>query len=165
MNHHLFDKDIRILEPSCGDGVFIERLLEKKRDDKRKYEIDLVEKDAFELNKVVARFGTSYQHNRLYYYQEDYLEFQKRNTNKKYDLVIGNPPYINKKFMEDKQITLSEEILREAALKPYTIKNIWIAFLLSAVKKVENDGIVCFVLPAEIMQVKHSEKIREYLFF
>jgi adenine-specific DNA-methyltransferase len=157
-----FKKDIRILEPSCGDGVFVRHLLEKEKLlGSRNCEIDLVEKNAMELKKVSMNYGTSYLF-QLNYYEEDYLNFQKRIT-KKYDLIIGNPPYINKKVMEEEQIALAEEILKGAGFKPYTIKNIWIAFLVSAVEKVECDGILCFVLPAEIMQVKHSEKIREYL--
>jgi adenine-specific DNA-methyltransferase len=158
-----FDDKINILEPSCGDGVFINSLincgiLKNSKD----IDISLVEINQSELSKIQVIVNKLQSEFNMSFINEDYLEFQTNNSNK-YDLIVGNPPYINKRLMSQNQITLSNGILEKAGILPANIKNIWTSFLVSAVTALEEDGVVCFVLPSELMQVKHSEPIREYL--
>ncbi|MCM3082146.1 Eco57I restriction-modification methylase domain-containing protein [Brevibacillus invocatus] len=164
-NYFPTTNDLDILEPSCGDGVFIKSIISQTelRQDMN-LDVTGIELDQKELNKIrrktkrVALTGV-----RFLFENEDFLKYQKENT-KKYDLVIGNPPYINKKYLLEEQKILSNEILKKAKIEPSVVKNIWIAFLISSVLLLKENGVVCFILPSELLQVKHSSPIRDYLF-
>ena len=55
------------------------------------------------------------------------------------------------------------QIHLEQNLSDKRINNIWTAFLISAISKLEDDGILAFVLPLELLQVKFTSEIRELL--
>lgn len=159
---YTFNKEINILEPSCGDGVFINSLTAFSKSKDFNFNISLVEIDKKELSKIENNNKGKYKNIRFSYYSQDFLMFQVNNK-KKYDLIIGNPPYINKRYMSSEQVEIGNKILEDLNVSPSTIKNIWIAFLVSATASLNEDGVLCFVLPSEILQVNHSSSIRNYL--
>ena len=150
-------KEVSILEPSCGDARFIDSIL-KYSPIKQKLNIDLVEKNISEQKKLNKKFAANKNININH---RDYLNFHFE-SNKKYDLIIGNPPYVHKKSLSKNQIEKCEKIHKESDLKK-TIKNLWVAFLVSATQKIKDEGIVCFVLPSEIMQVEYAKELRKLL--
>jgi len=157
--------NINVLEPSCGDGVFLNELLCNKNFLSRKKSfICTVEKDNLELEKA-KRYKKEFTQNQIKtsYNSMDFLDFVPKH-NKKYDLIIGNPPYINKKFLTNKQKESSKEILRGINLEVSTIYNIWIPFVVGCAELLSKNGVLCLVLPAELLQVKYAEPIRRYLF-
>ncbi len=143
-----------VLEPSCGDGNFLEAL-EMYFDENMV--ITAVEKNNIELlkakNKVNKNKGT--------FYNENYLKFQERDKNE-YDLVLGNPPYVSKKYLNDEDISIMKEILSRFNLKISNL-NLWIPFVLSSIEKVNDTGNLALVLPAEILLTISSEGIRKIL--
>lgn len=151
-----------ILEPSCGDGRFVKSLLNSDNLPPSS-EITLVEKDAIELKKTLDFISSNDKiESKIHSCECDFLDFQKNDT-KKYSLIIGNPPYINKKLLSEKQIELCQNIHTEAGLSSKFIKNIWTAFLLSSIECLEDNGTLCMVLPSELLQVKYSKEIRDFI--
>ena len=77
--------DYDILEPSCGDGVFLEQL---KKKDFSFQSVTAIEFDTIEANKAnqidIANKKVINQDFHLYC----------NTTSQKFDLVVGNPPYI-----------------------------------------------------------------------
>lgn len=159
-----FNEEIDILEPSCGDGVFLKSLLKYTKTKKNyKINIHIIEKDNDELSKAIKLFKKNDSNNKtLSYYCGDYLDYS-RNINKRYNLVIGNPPYIKRNLLNKNQIDISNNILKESEIEKTTVMNIWIPFLISAVQSLKEKGILCFVLPAELLQVEYSKEVRSYL--
>ncbi|MFA7285399.1 MAG: N-6 DNA methylase [Candidatus Paceibacterota bacterium] len=170
---HLFDKydfsnSINVLEPSSGDGNFFDSMFSNTTFKGRfklpkNITIDAIEKDKEEIEiskkKNKKRLLASQKIN---YFNEDYLEFNKKNK-KKFDLVIGNPPYIKSNYLTKKQIESCEAIHKGANLSPKSIKNIWTSFLISGVQSLNENGVICFVLPAELLQVIYAKELRGYL--
>lgn len=150
-----FDKKtcITVLEPSVGDGAFLEVLAQYGNIDIKLTALDInveeLSKASFKWTKQDASFE-----------KQDFLDF--KNT-QKYSAIIGNPPYIKKNRLSEKQISLCKEIHAEAKLTDASVKNIWTTFLVKANTLLVNNGILAFVLPSELLQVKFAEEIREYL--
>jgi DNA (cytosine-5)-methyltransferase 1 len=97
------NKDTFILEPSVGCGSFLFQILKKYKDCKNKINIDLFDIDENNLDyiKIILKSLKIPENIRINFYNEDFLKFK---FNKKYDLVIGNPPFgklINKNRLED----------------------------------------------------------------
>ena len=152
----------KILEPSCGDGRFVRSLLNNGNLSSSS-EITLVEKDAIELNKSLDIINSNGKIDlKIHSYECDFLDLQLNST-KKYSLIIGNPPYINKKLLSEVQIKLCQNIHNDAGLSSKFIKNIWTAFLLNSIMNLDQEGILCMVLPSELLQVKYSKEIRNYI--
>jgi adenine-specific DNA-methyltransferase len=162
-NHYSLPQDISVLESSVGDGVFIRSLLNSPNVKTKKLTLEMVERENKELEKtlLVANKLKS-KRVKVISHHRDYLEFEKTNQNK-YDLIIGNPPYIRKNHLSKKQLKLCEGIHKRAKLSDKKIKNIWTAFLIGAVESLNENGIISLVLPAELLQVSYTKELRNYL--
>lgn len=169
----LFDKDhfevggdINILEPSAGDGIFISSLITHAISKKKikSAQIDIVEKNNNELKKVenIKKNNPVTKKVKFNFYNVDFLKFQNKNKTK-YDLVIANPPYIKKNYLTKDQLDICRQIHDSAELSKNRIKNIWTAFLISAVKNLNDKGAIGFVLPAEFLQVSFTAEIRDFI--
>jgi adenine-specific DNA-methyltransferase len=149
---------LEILEPSAGDGVFVRSFSECHQLLERIKKIVAVEKNKRELNKVVTDSSKEI----LKKVHSDFLLFQKK-TNKKFDLVVGNPPYIKKNHLKPNQIKICKEIHGRFSLLDHEPKNIWTAFLVRGIEFTNENGILAFILPSEILQVKFAEELRQLL--
>lgn len=165
LSHYLILNDnIDILEPSVGDGVFIKSLnnnLFQKTD--KTISITSIEKYKKELEKAVVESRSNRSKNiHFTFYKNDFLKIQKE-LNKKFSYILGNPPYIKRRFLNKTQIELGKEIHKNADLPESAFKNIWSAFLIRCSELLTENGILAFVLPSELLQVKFSQVIRSYL--
>lgn len=77
--------------------------------------------------------------------------------------IIGNPPYINLKNMDQLTIEKGRQLFESVGIKPSVMQNLWGAFLVGAVQLLKPDGTIFFVLPTEFLQVQFAEKLRLYL--
>lgn len=153
---------ISILEPSVGDGNFaaaISNNIQLERFDE--VNLTVVEREALELEKAIDRVNDNVSLNTFH---KDYLLFHNSN-NSLYSLIIGNPPYVKSSLLSNSQKKICKTIHTDSGLADRKINNIWTAFLVSAIQKLEDNGVVAFVLPLELLQVKFSEEIRDLLKF
>lgn len=148
--------NLSVLEPSSGDGIFIQAIYNHKTLSKKIQTVVAVEREKEELEKVKAISKAK----SLQTVHADFLEFQKDNE-QKFDLVIGNPPYFKKNLLDEKQISLCENIHKLfPSLSENKIKNIWTAFLVRSINFVNKKGVLAFVLPSELLQVKFAAELR-----
>lgn len=155
------NNNLNILEPSCGDGIFLKYLFSNSDVLSKDIKIDIIEINSKELKKSLERINRLKTNSvEVKDYNIDYLEY---NTDTKYDIVIGNPPYITRKYLSEKQIKLCEKMLSKMKISNKKIMNIWIYFLLRAVSQLKKKGVLFFVLPAEILQVSYAKNLRKYL--
>lgn len=147
---------LSILEPSCGDGRFIRSLLTHYKN--YKIHIDGVEFDQSTFKNTKLAFDNNQNVSIIW---DDFLSFHP--LDKHYDLIIGNPPYINKKLLTGEQLTFLRNILSYNDISLLADKNIWTAFIVKSVNLLKDDGILAFVLPLELLQVKFSIYIQNFL--
>jgi adenine-specific DNA-methyltransferase len=154
-------KTISVLEPSVGDGSFVKAIAKSDKLDKfSKINLTIVEKDNLELEK--AKIIDMNIKLNILPHNSDYLNFHFEDSND-YSLIIGNPPYVKKNLLNDNQKELAKNIHNESELSNKSINNIWTSFLISGISKLKKDGILAFILPLELLQVKFSEEIRTLL--
>lgn len=146
---------ISMLEPSGGDGRIVKELM-------KKFEIDKV--DIVEIIKEKTEFLNSEFENcyNVHIKNEDFLRYCNSCT-AKYDLIIGNPPYINKKLLTKEQIEISKSLCEEFSLSIKATNNIWAMFILGSLKLLKENGRIMFILPFEFLQVEYSKELRNML--
>lgn len=176
MAYHIFDREhyqlpdeIKVLEPSVGDGVFLQSMFNNQHFAGRiiappkKIDLWAIERDKSAIAQAernAKQIVTS--PNTAKFINEDYLEFQT-SGDEKFDLIIGNPPYIRSSHLEDGQLEKCLEIHKASNLSDRKIKNIWTSFLIGGVQALSDDGVLAFVLPSELLQVIYAKEIRDLL--
>ncbi len=158
----LFMKDSpqNVLEPSCGDGVFIDSLCSSGMLDRIEM-LTAVEIEAAEAQKVQTRYPNAGNVRVLI---EDFLEFYERSYQKvEYDLILGNPPYIRYQYLTEAQREIQAQILTSHGMKSNKLINSWVCFLVACVQMLSANGKIAFVVPAEILQVAYAEDLRLFL--
>jgi adenine-specific DNA-methyltransferase len=151
-------KKFKILEPSCGDGSFIEAL-NKNLPLNQNINIDICDINKEELLKS-NNLLSSNKNAKVNVCLGDYLSKKK----KKFSLIIGNPPYISKEFLSKEQIELCKKISDSTSGFNFgEVKNIWPSFLIKATEELVNGGVICYVLPSELLQVKYTNPVRNFL--
>jgi adenine-specific DNA-methyltransferase len=141
-----------ILEPSAGDGRFVKELQE--------YGGKVF---AIEINKNKVRKMKDMVNENTNIYCRDFIRYSLV-TNEKFDLVIGNPPYINKKNLSEKDKIKSQKLVDYWNLQGSIFQNLWVSFVLGSLKLLSPEkGRIFFVLPFEFLQSKYAEKLRAFL--
>jgi adenine-specific DNA methylase len=148
-------KDYDILEPSCGDGVFLEQL----KNHKLKYNsITAIEFDEIEAEKAAKIDLKNKQ-----IINDDFHTYCN-NTIQRFDLIIGNPPYIRYQFFDRIQQIEAGDIFIKAGLTYSKLTNAWVSFVVgSSLLLKDKGGKIGFVLPAEILQVSYAQQLRTFL--
>jgi len=150
-----------VLEPSCGDGVFLDSIRQLNLIEKIGT-IDAVEIEPDEAEKVRRNY-CDYQN--VHVLNKDFFEFYSRmvDAQTQYDLILGNPPYIRYQYLTETQRELQSNILTSHGMKANKLINAWVAFLVACVQLLSENGRIAFVIPAEILQVAYAEDLRLFL--
>lgn len=145
---------ISILEPSVGAGNFIPFIVERYKD-KKIVELFLVDIDENELKIAELIFETFYREKypnvAIIYINDDYLKFPI--SGKKFDLVIGNPPYAKiKDYKLQREYKKNSKILKSS--------NLFVLFLEKAFK----DGDwVSLIVPKSVLNAPEYSEIRNII--
>ena len=150
-----------VLEPSCGDGIFLDCLNEMNLLDSCS-NITAIEVDSVEAQKVHGKYGNR---SNCQIVTADFFDMYGRllSDNKRYDIILGNPPYIRYQYLSEEQRTALSRIIADHGMKSNKLINVWVAFLVSCVELLTDRGTIAFVVPAEILQVAYAEELRKYL--
>lgn len=142
----------RVLEPSAGDGRFLSLLLKKA-----------TQIDAIELfDEKVEDIRKNYVNTKLNVFQNDFIEYAT-GCEKKYSLIIGNPPYISAKLLKEGSLQKTRQLCEVEGLSKGAMQNMWLAFVVGACRLLQPDGTMFYVLPMEFLQVQYAEKLRNHL--
>ncbi len=149
---------LHILEPSCGDGIFLQVASEYVTN--KDIFLEAIEINPQAIKKAQESLLPKNGHFKATFINEDFLRAE---LSPKYDLIIGNPPYIGLNLLSEQQKELCQQIHIEGGLGGRGIRNIWTAFLIKATFLLNKIGTLAFVLPGELLQVSYAEKIRLFL--
>lgn len=136
-----------VLEPSCGSCEIIQHLHQNYEN----IHITGIEKNTriYEQiqDKFVENLGVSLLH-------RDFLQWDIMNEYK-FDLIIGNPPYfvVKKGDVDESFYDLIEG-------RP----NIFVLFLIHALQKLNDNGVLAFVLPHNFTNCVYYSKIRKHIY-
>ncbi|MCU0285443.1 MAG: class I SAM-dependent methyltransferase [Acidobacteria bacterium] len=146
--------DYDILEPSSGSGVFLEQIK------KNNYKYNSI--TAIEINGTEAQKNNNIHLKNKSVLNMDFHAFCN-SSNKQFDLVIGNPPYIRYQYFSKDQQCEAEKIFKRVNLRYSKLTNAWVSFLIGSSLLLKTAGKIGFVLPAEMLQVSYARTVREFL--
>ena len=146
--------DSDILEPSCGDGVFLKCI---SNNEMLYNSITAIEYEAGEAEKARA-IG-------LHDSEVINADFHRfcLDTDKRFNLVVGNPPFIRYQYYDSNQQKLADEIFKRSKLKRTKLTNAWVTFVVGCSQLLTEIGKMGFVIPSELLMVKYAQQLRQYL--
>lgn len=146
----------KILEPSCGDGNFVESLI-KKFDSS--LDITAIEVSVDEATKALARGGKKTK----VIISDAFEWYLQKKPDAKFDSVVGNPPFIRYQNFPEEHRQKAFQLMEEEGLSPSRLTNSWLPFVVLATRALKLGGRLALVLPAELLQVSYARELRKYL--
>lgn len=151
-----------ILEPSCGDGVFLRGLSSLGTNGLKSIK-------AFEIEPAEAQKAKQ----SISDFKKVDVEIEKRDflgwsltkllNPPQYDAVVGNPPFIRYQYLDSSLQNISEQIFKVFHLPFTKHTNAWVPFVISSLALLRPGGRLAMVVPAELLHVLHAESLRTYL--
>jgi adenine-specific DNA-methyltransferase len=147
--------DYRVLEPSAGDGAFVEAVAHRLVDG----HIDAVELYEAEASKIRDRVpgGTANV------VAGDVFAWYTASRDGTYDAVVGNPPFVRYQTFPEGHRLGGFALMYTEGLQPNRLTNAWVPFVVLATRALKPGGRLAMVLPAELLQVTYAGELREYL--
>ncbi|KAA3655503.1 MAG: SAM-dependent DNA methyltransferase [Chloroflexi bacterium] len=147
------DTSIHFLDPAFGTGAFYSALLAI-------YDNELIEKaEAYEID---PHYGNSaqelWQTHNLNLHLADFT--RAKPAKQKVNLLVCNPPYVRHHHIP----TENKKYLRQKTdYKLSGLSGLYAYFLLLAHDWLTNNGIGCWLIPSEWMDVNYGQQIKQYL--
>ncbi len=157
-----------VLEPSCGDGNFIEAAIQRFLALDLPKEglfghlqgVELMEEEADKARKRAKEYGL----NSTTIVNSDFFRYMRDlPAEKTYDVVVGNPPFIRYQNFPEQHRNLAILLMSELGIIPNKLTNIWVPFLVIAASRLAANGRLGMVIPAELFQVKYAADTRVFL--
>ncbi len=156
----------KILEPSCGDGNFIEssilrlKKLGLKNDQisKTLRGVELMPEEALRAQNRTKKLGIDPD----IITNSDFFHYIN-NKKEKYDVVLGNPPFIRYQNFPEDHRSIAIKMMNDLGLSPNKLTNIWVPFLVISASLLTEKGKLAMVIPAELFQVKYAAETRIFL--
>ena len=143
-----------ILEPSFGDGNFLSSALRKKKD---------ILLNGVEINKEEFKKYKNTNKLRHNLINEDFLEWYLGNNKKKYDGIIGNPPFVRYQYLDNHSQLNSEKIFKRFNLAFTMHTNLWVPFFIASIDLLKPGGKLGMIIPNEILYLPHAKSLRSFL--
>ena len=156
------DNTKRVLEPSCGDGIFFEGLASTQFSKS----LDVT---AFELNEEEAKKSSSRAAElriKVEVHSSDFLQWalsQIERDASPFDAVVGNPPFIRYQYLPGSFQSRAERVFRHLDCKFTKHTNAWVPFILASIALLRPGGRFGMVVPSEVIHVTHAQSLRSYL--
>lgn len=147
-----------ILEPSCGDGAFLEAIEDARITSVKR--VTACELNEEEAEKAAARTSLPVKMQRTDFLRW-YLFFGQNEEG--FDAVVGNPPFIRYQYLPGEQQMLAEKIFGQLKLPFTKHTNAWVPFVLASIRLLKPGGRLAMVIPSELFHIPHAQSLRLYL--
>lgn len=161
-----------VLEPSCGDGSFVEaaalRLQElgssRPATARQIRGVEVIASEAERarerLLKIAGKRSVAATES---IENSEFFGWWMDRGDDRFDCVVGNPPFIRYQSFPEPARTRGMEIMRSLGLSPNKLTNIWVPFVVASVARLKRGGRLALVLPAELLQVTYASQLRSFL--
>jgi adenine-specific DNA-methyltransferase len=153
----------RILEPGCGDAVFLRTAAQLIKQGKLNPAVELigVELSSIALRQAQDKFA-EFERVKVRMFERNFFDVSKDELGP-VDVVAGNPPFIrHHKFKGYRLQTAVERCLEAGVNLPRTASS-WAYFLVYACTMLRPGGRMAMVVPEELLVAEYSRSIWKFL--
>ena len=147
-------KNIRVLEPSAGDGAFLRALVLNGVAEENITAVD-IDENAIEYLRC--------EHSGSTVIESDFINYALNQDIGQFDLVAGNPPFIKRVSYKSGFKDGLQKLSLATGFPLAEFKNAWAAFVVATANLVGAKGVLALVVPYQLITVKYGRCIQEYL--
>jgi adenine-specific DNA-methyltransferase len=154
-----------ILEPSFGGCGFFDSCITRLKalgclsPDKQLFGVD-IDQNAFDILHSKFHKLVSVQKRFL---KNDFIKIKPCDfLISRFDVVLGNPPYVSMHNMTQEQRESCEVILRNSPFSSFTLgrnASLWAFFLLHSLTFLKRGGRVAWVLPSSLLHAEYAKRL------
>lgn len=158
-----------VLEPSCGDGTFLEAAVARFAELSVAGPFAADRLTGVEINTEEADQARARLRGRLglragdVVHTGDFFSWWQRKGRPDFDVVVGNPPFIRYQTFPEPHRSRAMAIMASLGMTPNRLTNIWVPFVVAAAACLRPEGRLALVLPAELLQVTYASQLRSFL--
>ncbi|MGD0347887.1 MAG: N-6 DNA methylase, partial [Terracidiphilus sp.] len=145
----LENSPVTLLEPSCGDGVFVQALSEVGYSKS----LSFTGFEILETEAARARDRCQNQHRLNWSIRgEDFLGWaidKMLGRRPEFDAVVGNPPFIRYQYLSQESQRKAEAIFKILGLPFTKHTNAWVPFVLASIALLKPGGRFGMIIPSE----------------
>ncbi len=143
-----FKSEDMILDPCVGPGIFIQSLLKSGLNKSQIYTYDINP----EYQSVMSKFGVSFE-------VKDYILSYSPLLSNKFDVILGNPPYLNKasSYIKKNRDKLKKFYGKINAHETYSM------FFVSSIRRLRNGGKLGFITSDSFLTLNTHTKLRRFI--
>ncbi|TGN65405.1 SAM-dependent DNA methyltransferase [Nocardioides eburneiflavus] len=142
-----------VLEPSCGEAVFLHEV--PRTHTGRVVGVEIHSGSAQEAERTLNREGIEAVVHNVDFFAHD--EFGA------YDVAVGNPPYVRYQGWTGEARSKSREAALRAGVNLTALASSWAAFTVHSALHLRAGGRLGLVLPAELLTVNYAAPVRRFL--
>lgn len=158
----LRNADERVLEPSCGEAVFLKSAVDRLRNlgaqgtlRDQLTGVEIYEQSATLAVKRLAKCRAA-----AAILVASFFDVPAR---PEYDAVMGNPPFIRFQSLSESDRTKANEAALLHGVRFDGLTNVWAPFLVHSTGFLRLGGRLALVLPAELLSVNYAAPVRKFL--
>lgn len=142
-----------VIEPSCGEAVFLHQV--SPEHDGRVVGVEIHQGSADEARRTLEAAGIRAElHVRDFFLHEEFG---------KYDVAVGNPPYVRYQGWTGAARAKSRQAALRAGVNLTNLASSWAAFTIHSALHLRARGRLALVLPAELLTVNYAAPVRSFL--
>lgn len=155
----------RILEPSCGEAVFLLAAIERLRAlrDPNQLEVQLATVDGVEIHAPSAEAARVLLKRSGIDSRIINADFFSIPPTPHYDAVIGNPPFVRYQDFSGEARARARAAALVGGVSLTRLASSWAAFTVHAALFLKPGGRLGLVLPAELLTVNYASEVRRFL--
>jgi adenine-specific DNA-methyltransferase len=154
------DEEVRFLDPAIGTGSFYSALLQLFSPSQIKSAI------GYEVDQHYAEIALKlWSSTVLSLNIADFTESTPpKNKKLRSNFLICNPPYVRHHHLSIEKKSLLKKLgIRNTGIELSGLAGLYCYFLLAAHEWMAPEGIACWLIPSEFMDVNYAGKIKQYL--
>ena len=156
VNWAIRDSNDSFLEPSFGDGVFLDAA-SQRYEYLQNYTPNIT---GVELQPTVFSKYMEGTKTHLHGFCQDFLTFT---PSKSVTSVVGNPPYVSLRNLEEDARAAAINCTAKSKVKMLTSGSLWMPFIIHSTSMIADNGRLAFVLPFELTYVKYAYPLWNFL--
>jgi adenine-specific DNA methylase len=147
-----------VLEPSIGDGAFIDGLASASFNISELVGIEILESEA---EKASARLELSSLNGTVI--NDSTLSWSLNEDECTFDAVVGNLPFVRFQFISEADRNDASRHANELGINIGGVANLWLPMLLASLRRLRPGGAFVLVLPAECLTGVSAGSARKWL--
>lgn len=152
--------NLRVLEPSAGDGAFLRGLASHPSIADRTADLFAVEPLDIEAEKCRQSLARTSVDGTVHV--ESAIRWGT-DTDEWFDAAVGNPPFVRYQFISARDKAQITRLGDRLDFSFAGVSNLWLPVLIAALSRLKPGGAFCFVVPTELLTGLSASRLRAWV--